>query len=82
MVYWNPINYEVTEKEDFEAVKRRAIADFQHYLKLLDDGTEESRDIVINSFIFSKFFGEELGNDEELKNLRKEIRNRLKNSHS
>lgn len=79
---WNPINYEITENEDFQTVKRRAIADFQHYLKLLDDGTQESRDKVIRSFIFSKLFGEELGNDEELKNLRKEIRSRLNNGHS
>lgn len=79
---WNPINYEITEEEDFETVKRRAIADFQHYLKLLDDGTQESRDKVIRSFTFSKLFGEELGNDEELKSLRKEIRSRLNNGHS
>ena len=34
---WQPVNYSVTEDEDFETVKQRVIKDFQHYLELLDD---------------------------------------------
>ena len=52
---WRPVNYSVTEDEDFETVKQRAVRDFKYYLKLLDDGTEESRKKVINSLVFSKF---------------------------
>ena len=37
---WRPVNYSVTEDEDFETVKQRAVRDFKYYLKLLDDGTE------------------------------------------
>ncbi|WP_312221518.1 hypothetical protein [Streptococcus parasuis] len=66
MNYWNDIkkittesrsiDYRVTEQEDFDTVKQRAIRDFQHYLKLLDEGTEEGRQEVISSFTFSKFY--------------------------
>ncbi|HEL1603392.1 TPA: hypothetical protein ACHU8D_002234 [Streptococcus suis] len=79
---WRPVNYSVTEQEDFETVKQRAIRDFQHYLKLLDEGTEEGRQEVIRSFTFSKFYGEKLSYDEELHKLSKEIRGRLKQSSS
>lgn len=79
---WRPVNYQVSDGEDFETVKRRAIADFENYLKLLNDGTEESRKKVIHSFTFSKFIGEELCNDEDLKNLSKEIRHQLRNDNS
>ncbi|HEM4090919.1 TPA: hypothetical protein ACGO8N_001237 [Streptococcus suis] len=79
---WRPVNYSVTEDEDFETVKQRAVRDFQYYLKLLDDGTEESRDKVYKSFTFSKLFGEELGTDEELNQLSKEIMDKLKKSKS
>lgn len=75
---WHSIDYRVTEQEDFDTVKQRAIRDFQHYLKLLDEGTEEGRQEVISSFTFSKFYGEKLGCDEELNKLSKEIRERLK----
>lgn len=75
---WRPVNYSVTEDEDFHTVKQRATRDFQHYLKLLEDGTEESRKKVINSFVFSKFYDKELGEDEDLNKLSKEIREKLK----
>ena len=79
---WHSIDYRVTEREDFETVKLRAIRDFQHYLKLLDENTEEGYQEVIRLFTFSKFYGEELCNDEELKNLSKRIRHQLKNGNS
>ena len=79
---WRPVNYQVSDGEDFETVKRRAIADFENYLKLLNDGTEESRKKVIHSFTFSKFIGEELCNDEDLKKLSKRIRHQLRNGNS
>ncbi|VRC93777.1 Uncharacterised protein [Streptococcus pneumoniae] len=59
---WHSIDYRVTEREDFETVKLRAIRDFQHYLKLLDENTEEGYQEVIRLFTFSKFYGEELCN--------------------
>ena len=48
---WRPVNYSVTEDEDFETVKQRAVRDFKYYLKLLDDGTEESRGKVYKSLL-------------------------------
>jgi len=79
---WQPVNYSVTEDEDFETVKQRVIKNFQHYLELLDDGTEESRDKVYKSFTFSKLFGEELGTDEDIDKLSKEIMDKLRKSKS
>ena len=79
---WQPVNYSVTEDEDFETVKQRVIKDFQHYLKLLDDGTEKSRDKVYKSFTFSKLCGEELGTDDDIDKLSKEIMDRLRKSKS
>ena len=79
---WQPVNYSVTDDEDFETVKQRLIKDFQHYLELLYDGTEESRDKVYKSFTFSKLFGEEFGTDEDIDKLSKEIMDRLKKSKS
>lgn len=32
-----PVNYSVTEDEGFEAMKKKASRNFQHYLKLLDE---------------------------------------------
>lgn len=79
---WQPVNYSVTEDEDFETVKQRVIKVFQHYLELLDDGTEESHDKVYKSFTFSKLFGEELGTDEDIDKLSKEMMDKLRKSKS
>ncbi|HHK7179064.1 TPA: hypothetical protein ACQXK9_000427, partial [Streptococcus pneumoniae] len=79
---WHSIDYRVTEREDFETVKLRAIRDFQHYLKLLDENTEEGYQEVIRLFTFSKFYGEELCNDEKLNKLSRDIRGRLKQFRS
>lgn len=81
-IEWYPIDYRVTEQENFEAVKQRAIRDFRHYLKLLDENTEEGYQEVIRLFTFSKFYGKELCNDEELNKLSREIRGRLKKFRS
>ena len=79
---WQPVNYSVTEDEDFETVKQRVIKVFQHYLELLDDGTEESHDKVYKSLTFSKLFGEELGTDEDIDKLSKKIMDKLRKSKS
>ncbi|HGR7301218.1 TPA: hypothetical protein ACL55P_000058, partial [Streptococcus pneumoniae] len=79
---WHSIDYRVTEREDFETVKLRAIRDFQHYLKLLYENTEEGYQEVIRLFTFSKFYGEELCNDEKLNKLSRDIRGRLKQFRS
>ena len=79
---WRPVNYSVSEDEDFEAVKKKAIRNFQGYLKLLDENTEEGYQEVIRLFTFSKFHGEELCNDEELNKLSRDIRGRLKKFRS
>ena len=79
---WRPVNYSVSEDEDFEAVKKKAIRNFQGYLKLLDENTEEGYQEVIRLFTFSKFYGEELCNDEKLNKLSRDIRGRLKQFRS
>ncbi|TVV67978.1 hypothetical protein [Streptococcus mitis] len=79
---WRPVNYSVAEDEDFEAVKKKAIRNFQDYLKLLDENTEEGYQEVIRLFTFSKFYGEELCNDEELNKLSRDIKERLKKFRS
>ena len=82
MLYWTSINYEITEDEDFETVKTRVIADFESYLKLLNDKSVESLKKVIKSFTFSKLIGEKLCNDEDLKNLSKKIRHQIHDRNS
>lgn len=41
MLYWTSVNYEITEDEVFKAMKKKESRNFQHYLKLLDENTEE-----------------------------------------
>lgn len=77
-MYWTPIDYAVSEKEDFETVKNRVIKDSYRYLELLAEGSEESVNEVIKSFTFSKLYGKELCEDEKLLRLSKEIRDKLK----